>query len=300
MELLLKEDLIFWEKKNGGWIPYEKIYYAEGETKKIKERSILYELATTGDGANELTQIFGVKDIFENPKPTELLKFFIQHSTNEDSIILDFFAGSGTTAHAVLSLNDEEETKRRFILVQLPEAVSEKSVAYSRGLKNISDIAKTRIKKVLKGYGTEAQPINDGFKVFKLTESNYPENLFEFDPEKSEDENKKAFADYLSKAKQPKLFDDTKAVEIVYENVVKEGLSLNSKVAEEKIGKNNVYSVTDGERQLLICLDKKIDDKTVNELTSKDFKDKTFICLDNALDDTAKANLGLNVELKTI
>ena len=86
----------------------------------------------------------------------------------------------------------------------------------------------------------------------------------------------------------------------MYENVVKEGLSLNSKITEQKIGKNTSYVVTDGERQLLVCLDKKIDEKTVSELTSKDFKGKTFICLDNALDDTAKANLGLNVELKTI
>jgi hypothetical protein len=86
----------------------------------------------------------------------------------------------------------------------------------------------------------------------------------------------------------------------VYENIVKEGLSLNSKIIEKIIGKNNVYLVADGERQLLVCLDKKIDEKTVSELTSKDYKSKTFICLDNALDDTTKANLGLHVELKTI
>ena len=136
--------------------------------------------------------------------------------------------------------------------------------------------------------------------MFKFAESNYPENTFEFDPEKTEGENKKAFADYLGKAKQAKFFDDTKTVDIVYENIVKEGLSLNSKVVEQKIGKNILYAVTDGEQQILVCLDKKIDEKTVSELTSKDFKGKTFICLDSALDDTAKANLGLHVELKTI
>jgi len=146
----------------------------------------------------------------------------------------------------------------------------------------------------------EVSFLDDGFKVFKLSESNYPENTFEFDPEKSEAENKKVFESYLAKAKQAKLFDDTKATDIVYENIVKEGLSLNSKVEESKIGKNDVYVVFDGERQLLICLDKKVEDKTASELTGKNYKGKTFICLDSALDDSAKANLGLNVELKTI
>ena len=77
-------------------------------------------------------------------------------------------------------------------------------------------------------------------------------------------------------------------------------MSLNSKITEQKIGKNSIYFVDGDKQQLLVCLDKKIDDKTVSELTGGSYKGKTFICLDNALDDTSKANLGLNVELKTI
>jgi hypothetical protein len=77
-------------------------------------------------------------------------------------------------------------------------------------------------------------------------------------------------------------------------------LSLNAKIAEQKIGKNTAYLVDDSKRQLIVCLDKKIEDGAIAELTGDDYKGKTFICLDNALDDTGKANLGLNLELKTI
>lgn len=238
---------------------------------------------------------------FDYPKPVELIKHILKISkTDGEDIVLDFFAGSGTAAHAVLEQNKEDGGKRKFILVQLPEVTSVEGEAYKSGYKTIADIAKERIRRVIKGYGGNPQPINAGFKVFKLSESNYPENAFEFDPEKSEEENKKAFVDYLGKTKQIKLLDDTKDIDIVYENIVKEGFSLNSKISEQKIGKNNVYLVVDEEWQLLVCLDNKIDEKTISELTGKDYKGKTFICLDSALNDTAKANLGLNVELKTI
>jgi hypothetical protein len=86
----------------------------------------------------------------------------------------------------------------------------------------------------------------------------------------------------------------------VYENIVKEGLSLNSAVTQTKLGKCNVYQVKDGERELLISLDVELDTDTVKLLTGKEYKGKTLICLDNALDDSAKANLALHLELKTI
>ena len=272
-----------------------------------REKAITDLLLDWGDNQesdSEMNAIFPEGKPMSYPKPIRLIKKLISSLNTEGEIILDFFAGSGTTAQSTLELNCEDAGGRRFVLVQLPELVDlekeEGKNAERLGLGTVADIAKERIRRVIKGYGDDPQHIDDGFKVFKLTESNYPENQFEFDPEKSEEENKKAFTDYLSKAKQAKLFDDTKAIDVVYENVVKEGLSLNSKITEQKIGNNTAYAVTDSERQLLVCLDKKIDEKTVSELTSKDFKGKTFICMDSALDDTAKANLGLNVELKTI
>ncbi|MCF8053666.1 MAG: site-specific DNA-methyltransferase [Deltaproteobacteria bacterium] len=140
MDMLIEKDLVFWQEKNGRWIPYEKIYF-DGETiKKIKERSILYDLATTADGTNELTEIFGKKDIFENPKPTELIKFFLRYGAESNAVILDFFAGSGTTGHAVLDLNQEDKGSRQFILCTNNE-------------NNIcTEVCYPRIKKVLKGH----------------------------------------------------------------------------------------------------------------------------------------------------
>jgi adenine-specific DNA-methyltransferase len=91
------------------------------DTKVIKERSIVFDLCFTGDGSNKLTEIFGKKDIFHNPKPYELIKMFLEHSTDKDSIVLDSFAGSGTTAHAVLSLNSTDNGNRKFILIEMED-----------------------------------------------------------------------------------------------------------------------------------------------------------------------------------
>lgn len=140
MEMLVDKNLIYWQKKNEKWIPYEKVYFEENEVKKIKERSILFDLATTADGTNELTDIFGKKDIFENPKPTELIKFCLRYGAGDDATILDFFAGSGTTGQAVSKLNQEDEGSRRFILCTNNENDICTEVCYPR------------VSKVLKGY----------------------------------------------------------------------------------------------------------------------------------------------------
>ena len=89
-------------------------------------------MTTTTDGTNELTEIFGKKDIFENPKPTELIKFFLRYGADSDSIVLDFFAGSGTTGHAVMSLNQEDKGKRQFILCTNNENEIAEEVCYPR------------------------------------------------------------------------------------------------------------------------------------------------------------------------
>ena len=296
---LEKGEIKFQKNKQGEWNVYFKQRLNEDGK---KPRSLTSDLGSTIDGKNDISSIFGNDKIFSYPKPVKLIQYLLSIvSNNKDKhIILDFFAGSGTTAHAVLKQNSDDGGNRKFISVQLPEKLDEKSIGYKEGYVNVSDITKERIRRVINGYGDNPQPINSGFKVFTLTESNYPENCFVFNPEKSSKENQQLFVTYLDSAKQSQLFDKENDISIVYENIVKEGLSLNSKVEKNSIGKNNVYQVTDGEQQLLICLENKLEPETIKELTNKSHKDELFICLEHALNDTMAANLALNLDLKTI
>jgi len=237
---------------------------------------------------------------FEFAKPVNFISYLIKISgAHSDDIILDFFAGSGTTAHAVLATNQKEKHHRKFIMVQMPEQTDTKSEAYKAGFKTIADIAKERIRRVLKGYG-DHKAIDDGFKVFKLGKSNYYDNLFEYDPDKSPEENDKAFKDYLNRSQKELFPDKINEVDIIYENIIKEGLSLNATIEEVKIGKNMAYKVSDAERELYISLDEKLSASAIEALTDKEYKEKIFICFDGALGDSDKANLALNVTLKTI
>lgn len=312
------------------WNVFTKTYLNDVISDASAKPNSLIEDHINQIGSHEL----GKLDIpFDYPKPSSLIKYLIEIMRAEkDAIILDFFAGSGSTAQAVMSINAEDGGNRKWICVQLPEQTDLNSEAYKAGYKTIADIGKERIRRAAKMieeqvaekrgqrnglqdvYGYKKEEVeelqsdesgyrydfDDGFKVFKLGQSNYVENQFEYDPEKSEEENKTAFAEYLTKAKQSSLFPKVNDLDVVYENIVKEGLSLNSAITQNKLGKNKVYHVKDVNEELLISLDTKLDHDTVKLLTDKEYKDKTFICLDNALDDTAKANLGLHLELKTI
>ncbi len=138
MDEIFKNHLIEWRRG----IPYEKTYYnPESQKEKIiKSRSILYSVAETGDGSNELLNLFGEKDTFSNPKPSELIKYLISHAVT--STILDFFAGSGTTLHATMQLNAEDGGKRQCILVTNNENGICENVTYERN------------KRVINGYTT--------------------------------------------------------------------------------------------------------------------------------------------------
>jgi adenine-specific DNA-methyltransferase len=321
----------FWVKSGNFAI---RAIYHEGKTANNSPRQIIFtnknnslctysrfneKIGTSEEGTGELKDLFGGVSLFDYPKPVSLISYLCSLIYNEqdnkhsnDGIFLDFFAGSGTLAHAVINLNKKDNGTRKWICVQLPEILDEsngKTAQDKRAIKekidflnsikkptNIAEISKERIRRVIKRENNKT-----GFKVFKLGPSNYPENTFEFDPDKSESENKIAFDNYLKKAKQYSLFnDDDNQIDVVFENIIKEGFSLNSKISEAKIGKNNVFVVEEEGRKLLICLDRKVDNNTVKTLTGSEYKNQVFICIDQALDDTDKANLGLSLELKTI
>lgn len=295
---LNEKGLVYWAEK-GDHTPYLKVYL-EDTIERSPTNDWTEESGSNQGGIKEFKEIFEGLEIFDNPKPTKLIQKIISFTCQSNDVILDFFAGSGTTAHAVFKQNHEDGGNRKFILVQLPEKLEADSEAYKAGYKTISEISKKRIQRVIRGYGADPQTLSAGFKFFKLDGSNYPANNFVFDPEKSSEENHKEFVAYLQKAKQKKLFSKDDDMSLVYENIVKEGLSLNSKIEKTVIGKNSVYQVIDGDQQLLVCLEDKLAPETVKELTDKTLKDRIFICLESSLDDTTAANLALNLDLKTI
>ena len=174
---LVKNNHIHWikDKKENRWIPYEMSFYNENQIKILKSRSILYDLAETGTATKLLTKIFNEKDIFSNPKPIELIKYLLEHTKCE--IVLDFFAGSGTTADAVMQLNSEDNGNRKFICVQLSEILDEKSQSFKAGYETIFDITKDRIEKSVDKIRKENTNISCdlGFKIYTLEEINTQE-----------------------------------------------------------------------------------------------------------------------------
>lgn len=247
-------------------------------------------------GTLRIKELFNNKP-FDYPKSDILIKRLVNLGSEEDSIILDFFAGSGTTADAILQKNSDEGGNRRFILVQLPEKVSEDSEAYKQGYKTIAEIAKERIRRVIKKLEKEEKAkltkenIDLGFKVFKLEKSNYKiwENY--------EGQDIKELTKQLDLFKSPLVngYDD---YNVIYECIVKEGLNLNAEIEKIDISGNTIYKVSDGNQSFHICLDEKIKQENLNKLDLK--KDDLFICLDSSLDDSKKVNIALQCKLKTL
>lgn len=257
----------------------------------------------TADGTAEIRELFGFQ-AFDFPKPSELLRRLIDQSTRDEEIILDCFGGSCPTAHAALTQNRMDQGRRRFICIQLPEPVEEKSELKTRGFKHIADIGKERIRRVIKKLKEESEgklalknldtPEDLGFKVFKLAESNYR-------PWKGvEDKDGEKYAKTMEMFADP-LLPGWKPVNVIYEVALKEGYSLTCNIEELRDFQDNaVYRVTDSEKNqsFRICLDNGVKEATIKALNLA--KDDLFICRDMALTDDQAVNLALQCNLKTI
>jgi adenine-specific DNA-methyltransferase len=255
----------------------------------------------TAKGSKELKEIFGTsKDYFENPKPVLFLKDIIIISTEPDDYILDFFAGSATTAHAVMDLNLEDGSNRKFILTQLPEPTSEDSEAHKAGYKDITEIGKERIRRAGKKIideskdkeGFDAIKFDKGFKVFKLAKSNF--SVWDSSNSQNMQKQLELHVDNID--------HNSKDSDILYEILVKSGFELAEKIEEIKIEGRKVYTISDG--KLLICLDKKLDKDFVRSLVKE--KPQQFICLNSSfkedadLTNTAKILENNQIEFRTI
>ena len=252
-----------------------------------------------------LRSIFNGKKLFPNPKDSDELARLIRYCTAQDrsALLVDFFGGSGTFAHAVLELNRIANTNHRFITVQIPEAVNpdkrEGKAALSLGLKTVSSITIERVKRVIEGYGDNPQPMPEtGFKVYRLTKSNFPRCEFKPDPAADDAANVASLKRYIEEKEAAfSLTLDEEGEQAVFDEVLlKNGFQLHyTRKRAEEFTENTVYDVSDGRRSALVCLawNESIKDGTIAKLRamSEAAEDPFFICLERSLTTTAKWNL---------
>ena len=245
--------------------------------------------STIEESGKRLAELFGVS-VFDYPKPTELLKYLLRFKDDSDSIILDFFSGSATTAHAVMQLNAEDGGNRKFICVQLPEKTDEQSEAYKAGYKTICEIGKERIRRAgekIKEENKDKEGIENldiGFKVFKLDNS----NLVKWDntPTTDEEEVKKRIQQSIFY-----LVEGRSDLDLMYEIMLKNGLSLTLPVEEREFDGVKAYIINHPDYKVLVCLQPNITLSAVEEMDKETIG--TYIFADRCF---ADANILSNTE----
>lgn len=244
------EELVF---ENG--CVYTKNYKKEGAI----ARSLLFEdrFGRTRTGKTDCYALLG-GNYFSNPKPYKLVRYFLSIFTEDKDIILDFFSGSATTAHAVMQLNAEDGGNRKFIMVQLPEKCDEKSEAYKAGYKTICDIGEERIRRAgakIKGEkGLSAQNLDIGFRVLRLDSSNMQEVYYK--PEK--------YTQTLLDGLTDNIKPDRTPLDLLFQVMLDLAVKPSAKIEEKIIADKRVYVVNDNE--LIACFDSDITDEVVKTI----------------------------------
>jgi adenine-specific DNA-methyltransferase len=271
---LLKDNKL-WFGKDGNGVPRVKRFLSEMPQGVVPQSWLKYEDVGSGQDGTQLTKsIFDSAQIFDFPKPILLLKRFLLIGTNKDDIILDFFSGSATTAHATMKLNSEDNGNRNFIMVQLPEETDEKSEAYKAGYKTIPEIGKERIrragKKIVEESGkTDLDTLDVGFRVLKLDSSNMKEVYF--NPSEISQQNLFESVDNIK--------EDRSDLDLLFGVLIDWGVDLTLPITKETIQGKICYFVD--EDSLCACFEDTIDEEFIKELASKDmlrvvFKDSSF------------------------
>ncbi len=228
---------------NNGTI-YVKDYWSDDL--RQKPRSILNDSKYLTDTAtNELLDLFNQK-IFSTPKPTKLIYDLIDNSVKKDEIILDFFVGSGTTAHSVMRINAKDNGSRKFICVQLPEKTDEKSDAFKAGFTNIAEISKERIRRAgakIQAENTDKQ-IDIGFRVLKIDSSNMKDIYYQ------PDQLDKTMLDHMVSH----IKEDRSAEDLLFQVMLDWGIELSLPIERKTIDGSEVYFVAGN--TLVACFDK--------------------------------------------
>lgn len=309
MDAAIKDNRI-WFGKDGNGVPRIKTYLTSKERGLTLETILFAKDASTNEKAkNDLKELFDGIAVFETPKPVELISILAQVAL-KDGLVLDFFAGSSATAHAVMQLNKEDGGNRRFICVQLPEPCDHKSEAYKAGYSTIADISKERIRRAGAKLRAEieserAQKASElsfddtnetampdfGFKVFRLADSNFKQ-WRDFRGSEQQQWQQQSI-DFINPVAKNATIDN-----MVYELLLKNGKSLNSTIEHS----DNIYNINSGEVVLLL---ESVNQETIDHVLN--LHPQKVIALDNLFsgNDQLKTNTALQlrdagIEFKTI
>ena len=248
-----------WFGPDGNSVPCIKRFLSELKFDGMAPTSILFykDVGHSQEGAKEVVALFGDKGVFDGPKPVRLLQRLITLANlKDDSIVLDFFSGSATTAHALLKTNAEKEKHCKFILVQLPEEVSE--TKKDQGYKTICEIGKERIRRAGKKIKEESplttQGLDTGFRVLKLDSSNM-EDIY-YTPKDISQANLFSLVDNVK--------PDRTAEDLLFQVMLELGATLDSKIATEVVSGKTIYNVADG--YVVACFDKDVTDEVVTTI----------------------------------
>ena len=236
------------------WNIYTKSYLKDREEKGTQPRNLLTEYINR-KGA-DLIKTYGIP--FDFAKPLELIIFLQAILNDKNALILDFFSGSATTAHAVMQLNAKENGNRKFIMVQLPELTDEKSEAYKAGYKNICEIGKERIRRAGAKIKAEnpltTQHLDTGFRVLKLDSSNMKDVFYS--PKETEQLELFTLVDNVK--------DDRTSDDLLFQVMLELGATLDSKIEESMLDGKTIYNVGDG--YLVACFDQKVTEDVVKAI----------------------------------
>lgn len=277
-------DLIILPTSNGGYEIYTK-------TRDFNKTLLKDTITNISNGDKEIKELFDGRKYFNYPKSTDLLKIILNSTQYNDDIILDFFSGSATTAHAVMQLNAEDSGNRQFIMVQLPEVCDEKSEAYKAGYKNICEIGKERIrragKKILEENNQmtleDKEQLDIGFKVFKLDSS----NLKTWDNTPVTAEQMDLLYERMNNMIH-RVKSDRSDLDMVCEIMLKLGVPLTYSITAVEINGKTAYSIGD-DCLLLICLAEDVQPEDVEQMAEY-APAKLIISRESFVDDTAMAN----------
>ena len=260
----MEEEIVaghIWFGVDGNGVPRKKTYLADRTGKTMWTWWPNSEVGHTQEATKEIAALLGKSGIMDFPKPLRLMKRIVHIASAPESIILDFFSGSATTAHAVMQLNAEDGGHRKFIMVQLPEETDPKSEAYKAGYKNICEIGKERIRRAGKKIKEEnpltTQDLDIGFRVLKLDSSNMKDVYY------TSDAYSKDMFDMLA----DNIKEDRTPEDLLFQVMLDLGIPLSAKIEESVIAGKKVFKVEGN--YLIACFDSNLTEETIKAIAQQ-------------------------------